>query len=161
MSNAASLIFYIGLFLLSTLFIYLGNNSKARKFKISFGRHGVVVNPLLVIGAAIPILIAGFRQNVGTDFVNYVAEYNAATQSGSYLEISFNIIAGISNSLFGSPTFMFIAFSALTVVPVMLAINKSTIIRKEYRWLFWLLFLFIMFPQTFNLLRQGVSVRFC
>lgn len=158
MGSVASLIFYISAFILSVLFVHWGNRKRARKLTIILGERRLVINPFLILGVAIPILIAGFRQGVGTDFNNYIIEYNAATQSGSYLEISFNIIASISNILFGSPTFMFIVFSALTVVPVMLAINKSTILLREYRWLFWMLFLFIMFPQTFNLLRQGVAV---
>lgn len=158
MGSAASLMFYIVVFLLSVLFVYWGNREKAAKFTIILGKRRLVVNPLLLIGVAVPVLVAGFRQDVGTDFNDYVTEYNAATQAGSYLEISFNIISSVSNAMFGSPTFMFIVFAAMTVVPVMLAINKSTALNKECRWLYWLLFLFIMFPQTFNMLRQGVSV---
>lgn len=158
MSNAASLVFYIGVFLLSVLFVYWGSRKRAPRLKIALGNHHLTINPRLIIGVAIPILVAGLRQDVGTDFTSYLVEYNAATQSGSYLEASFNIIANISNSIFGSPTFMFIVFSAMTVIPVMLALNKCSAIRKEYRWIFWMLFLFIMFPQTLNLLRQGVSV---
>lgn len=158
MGSAASLIFYASLFLLSVLFVYWGNRERAARFKIVLGERRLVINPLLLIGVAIPTLVAGFRQGVGTDFDSYIIEYDAAIQSGSYLEISFNVIATISNAFFGSPAFMFIVFAAMTVVPVMLAINKSSILRKEYRWLYWILFLFIMFPQTLNLLRQGVSV---
>lgn len=158
MGSAASLVFYISLFLASVLFVFLGNRKRAPRLRFVLRKRRLVLNPFLLIGAIIPILIAGFRQGVGTDFSSYVIEYNAAIQSGSYLEISFNIISYISNTFFGSPTFMFIVFSAMTVLPVMLAINKSSILRREYRWLFWMLFLFIMFPQTFNLLRQGVAV---
>ncbi len=158
MGSAASLVFYIVAFLLSVLFVYWGNRKRAPRMKIALGERRLTINPLLIIGVAIPVLVAGFRQGVGTDFNNYIIEYNAATQSGSYLELGFNIIASLSSSLFGSPTFMFIVFSALTVIPVMLALNKSSLIKKEYRWPFWFLFLFIMFPQTFNLLRQGVAV---
>lgn len=158
MGSAASLVLYITLFILSVLFVYWGNKKRATGLKLALGSRHFVIKPLLIMAAAIPVLISGFRQGVGTDFNNYVIEYNAATQSGSYLEIGFNVIASFSASVFGSPTFMFIAFSALTVIPVMMALNKSNIIRKEYRWIFWMLFIFIMFPQTFNLLRQGVAV---
>lgn len=158
MSAAASLVFYITFFLLSVMFIYLGNKDKAKRLKISLGIHQVVINPLLVIGVAIPVIVAGLRKDVGTDFGSYLTEYNTAIQTGSYLEPGFNIIANASNILTGSPTFMFIVFSVITVVPVMLGVNKSTDIRKNYRWLYWMLFLFIMFPQTFNALRQGAAV---
>lgn len=158
MGDSASLLFYIVSFLLSTILVYLGNRKSAYRLKLALNNRRITINPLLIIGAVIPVLIAGFRQNVGTDFASYIVEYNSAIQAGSYLEASFNIIANISNVLFGGPTFMFVAFSAMTIVPVMLALHKSTVIKSEYRWMFWMLFLFIMFPQTFNLLRQGVAV---
>lgn len=158
MSDTSSLMFYILTFLLSIVLVYLGNRDRATRVKLVLGRHHLVINPLLIIGTAIPVLVAGLRQGVGTDFNNYLTEYDAAIQGGSYLEISFKIISIMSDAMFGSPTFMFIMFSALTVIPVMLGINKSTDIPRQYRWLLWMLFLFAVFPQTFNMLRQGVAV---
>jgi hypothetical protein len=158
MSNSASLAFYIITFLASGILVYLGNKERAVRRVFVLGRYRMVINPLLIAGVIIPILVAGLRQDVGSDFRSYVVEYDAAIQGGSYLEFGFNVVANLSNFITGSPVFMFVAFSALTVIPVMLGINKSTAVRREYRWLLWVLFLFIVFPQTLNMLRQGASV---
>ncbi len=149
LSNIESLVFYITLFLLSVLFLYIGNKKNNRFFKI--------------IAILIPILIGGFRYYVGTDYTNYIDYYNVyspltitqyLSQMGVF-EILFYIISRLSFVLANNYYLMFFVSNAIIVIFTFLAIDKLKIKNK---YLVWAIFLFLYFPMMLNAVRQGISV---
>ena len=62
-----SIIFYMGIFLISTICISI---------KSKYYEKGIAKYILLAIGLGIIVLIATIRYNVGTDFNNYLNLYN-------------------------------------------------------------------------------------
>ncbi|MBH1956612.1 EpsG family protein [Candidatus Saccharibacteria bacterium] len=149
MNDMQSILFYVSCFLISGLFLHLG-----RKKKFS---------PFVIIGLLIPIVIGGLRYDVGTDYMTYIdniALLNNLPLSvyvsdfSSYLEPTFYIFASIAN-FFHYPNLVFFIYSAVSVLFFYKALHES---RIKYVALAYVLFLLIMFPMSFNLVRQFAAV---
>ncbi|MDE7337464.1 MAG: EpsG family protein [Clostridia bacterium] len=123
MNTIISILLYVVTFTLSALFL-----------KESVKKKKKGVNIYLVLSIALPVLLAAFRHNVGTDYANYVSmyEYNSALSfkqwfvgSRNFDENRFGIwlicrIAGI----FGSPKVFFALIALIIYLPVALTIRK-------------------------------------
>lgn len=149
MTDAQSLVFYITSFLLASFFMYLGYT---RKFKL-----------LIVLSLAIPIIIGGLRYNVGTDYPAYVnnmswlADIPIAvylSDFSSFLEPTFFIFTQVAY-FFNFPHLLFFIYSTITIIFLYKALKAS---GMKHLALVYLLLLLIMFPISFNLVRQFAAV---
>lgn len=153
MSNTASLIFYLLSFSTAALLMYYG-------FKRS---NKVIVGMSL----AIPMLVGALRYGVGTDYTTYVAIYDQLSQLSlpQYLslqsldvEIGFYLLVQISSFLTGNYLLLFAISSFLTVYFFYLGLKKYDIRQKAS---VYFLYLTIVFPFSFNSVRQGIAISIC
>lgn len=146
MSDFGSLIFYIIMFTISTLFIYFSEKNKDTKVK----------KICVCIGLLIPILISALRWNVGSDFMVYVNKFNWYNGNiGDSFEFLYFIIINISK-LLGNVQFMFSIYSILTVVFVYKALKYN---KEKYPIaLTFFIYIFLYFIQSFNIMRQLLAV---
>lgn len=114
-----SLLVYMVIYFLSSYFVAVGI-----KYKRNF---------LMIIGGGILILFAAIRSDVGTDFQNYLYLYhsrgqmNFAEASSKFMvdsSVMVFLIAKISN-LLGSQAFYFGIFATISVVLVIISLNKE------------------------------------
>ena len=149
----ASLVFYLGSFIVSALLMWYGTE---RKNKVMIG-----------LGLLAPILIGGLRFGVGTDFGNYVTIYNNlshlsldqyfALQSID-MEIGFYLLMKLSNFITSNYVFMFVASSFLTVLFFYLGLRRFNV---KHSAIVYFLFLTISFPFSLNGVRQAIAVSIC
>lgn len=153
MNNFESLLFYLICFSLSALLMYYGNKRNS-KFVIG-------------LSLGIPILIGGLRYGVGTDYPSYVAMYNDLSNLSfadffsnifSQIEVGFFILIKLSEFITGNYVFLFASSSLLTIIFFYLGLKRYAV---KYPALVYLLFLLIIFPVTFNAVRQGVAMSIC
>jgi len=159
MSDLESLLFYIFNFILSAFFLYIVEK-KYKKINEKNSRIKIIIFSLL--GIMIPILIAGLRYNVGTDFETYMKMFNAwkeydITQifTNMRTEVLFGMIIKISG-IFNNYRILFFISSLITVLMVYLSIlyNKEKISIA----LAFLLYLLLYFPSSLNVVRQAIAV---
>lgn len=154
MSNLNSLLFYIILFSISALFLFLSQYSKKK-------RNGAT-HFFALISLSIPILISGLRYEVGSDFHNYIRSFGRASiNSYSDFLISGNMEVGFFTlqkiaSWSNDPRMMFILASSITVIFVYLAIKSHD--SKVFISVSFLMYLFILFPTSLNIMRQEIAL---
>lgn len=147
----ASFLLYISVFLLAGGCLFLYQKTTRKIF--------------LILGLILPIWLAVARYGVGTDWFNYQAMYEELVAAGlpnmvwaltyGSLEPATFLLAKISD-FFHLGFIGFLGIYALfTVVFAWLAFKK---IWPEKSWLLMTLFLFIIFPMTFNAVRQGAAI---
>ena len=108
-------------------------------------------------GITILTLFSGLRYQVGTDYNNYVNNYYYVISNTSILNIQlkeflFRLLCKIA-SLFDSYRFLFLFSSFFTVLFMYLGIKKLS-----KNWIIpYSMYLFIFFPNTYNLVRQGFA----
>ena len=153
LSSIISLWFYLATFALCAAMIGYGEKYQKRWLR--------------VLGLAIPILVAGFRYNVGIDYGNYtrigadLATFDYQTYSTRFAttyEPTFYLFAKISN--FFGPNFVvfFLLYAIITIVPAYLAIRK---VSPKYSWLAMLLYLLLFYATTLNVMRQLAAAAIC
>lgn len=144
MSNLLSLGFYFICFYTSIIFFKYYMKSKRLIF--------------LILAMGIPILIATFRLNVGTDFQNYIALYYKPILEGRFVmnsyEYIFFYIVKIS-TFFQTTRMMFFMVSFLTVYLLFLYLKNN---RKYDIIVLYSIYIFIFFPQSFNIMRQSLAM---
>lgn len=147
MTNIISLIAYTFVYLFSGYL--LSNKFKENRVAIFFG-------------LAIPILFAGCRFKVGTDFWQYMTNFERWDKI-SYLELFrdtsslflYKLIAKITYGI-GGRVFTWSIFAVMCLIPVYIAL------RKEYQEIFlgisMIVFYLTAFTSSFNLSKQFVAV---
>ena len=136
MSEFESLLFYIISFFCS--YILYGMYIKRTK-KI-----------YLILAFSIPLIIGGFRENVGTDYQTYIAMLKKPDGAN----LGFRIIAMISN-FFNSKRCMFVIYEFLTLLFTFLGLKR---IKEKCRPLALLLFLLMFYATGFNIMKQMLAV---
>ena len=152
MDNTTSLIFYIIIFIISSICIQIGEYEKKNRI-------------LIVIGLAIPIVVATIRYGVGTDYFNYLGimkstgainlqKYiveNGFNEIGSYFSYRLGYLSGNYHS-------MLFLNASLTILPIYFALRREKNFFSIS--LGFLLFLFIYFPTSFNIMMQMMALSF-
>lgn len=132
-----------------------------------------------VIALLIPCLIAGLRQqNIGTDVMVYVKPLTTAAISAEDLsqyfdsywfldwrnmyaqdyELGFSLLVYLVAKLTRSLGAVLFAIQAFMVVPVYIALARN---RKEFPvWLGMLIYYFLFYNATLNMMRQWVAMAF-
>lgn len=153
MSNTASLIFYLLSFSTAALLMYYGFKRKNNVF--------------VWMSLAIPILIGALRFDVGTDYNTYISIYNHFSQLSvpQYLslqnldvEIGYYLMVQLSNLLNGGYPLVFAISSFLTIYFFYLGLKRYDI---KYKASVYFLYLTVLFPFTFNSVRQGIAISIC
>lgn len=147
----SSVVLYLAVFLVAGLLAYVGEKKKK-------------VTPIL-IALLFPILLAGFRYTAGTDSLTYRNFYNdigsesfetsMARINDGTMEPFIVYLSRIGNALHFDASFIFIVFAAITVV--FFYLTARTISRKN-AWLYFTLLLLIVFPESFNIMRQLAAI---
>lgn len=146
MSKEFSILFYIFSFAISSFIFRISYKVKLKKtFKW--------------IAILIPLLIASFRKDVGTDYTLYINGYYLPMKTVSIFEswskeYGFLILAKIA-TIFNSPKIMFFLSSFLTIVFIKKSIEESDI---EEKYLSYLVYLYVFFLESLNIGRQHISV---
>lgn len=150
MSNELSLLFYLATFLMSATLVSIG----LRK-KISF---------LTWIGLIMPAVISGLRYEVGTDYQTYISIYDTLASSNLVDYLS-NNVHSIELGFFGIIKFAYFMHlgtplmlgtaSLLTLVFTLKGLKRLQLKRIG---LVYFSYLVIMFPFTFNGVRQGIAI---
>lgn len=153
MSETASLLIYIFGFSLAALFLHFGNKRR-NKF-------------LIGLSLAIPIVIGSLRYGVGTDYVSYAESFARQTSisfsdffsSFSFgTESGFYLLSKFSQYVSGSYFILFSIYSFLTVMFFYLGLRRYSLNRPA---LVYYLYLMILFPTSFNLVRQSLAASIC
>lgn len=149
------MLFYLTLLLTSTWFIYFGNRCK-----------GPVRSLMILTGIMLPTLVATFRGfDVGTDTQQYYDSYQTFVEadglSSIFLVVDmelFYIFCCYIAKLIGSYEFIFFAYQFLTLLFLVLALNKYK--GKICVWLGYILFLFLFFQASLNIMRQILAISY-
>ncbi|MDB5162508.1 MAG: epsG [Candidatus Saccharibacteria bacterium] len=153
MSNEVSLLFYILSFSIAAFLMWWGSERKSKA--------------IIVVSLLIPIIISALRFEVGTDYVSYVSMYNSLSnvaldqyfpQIFPKTEIGFYILIKLSDWITNSPVLVFSVSSALTVLFFYLGLRRFNVKHSS---LVYFLYLLIIFPTTFNGIRQGLAAAIC
>lgn len=150
MTDMQSVVLYLVFFAASALLMYWG---RRRNFR-----------PAIILSLAIPIILGGIRYMVGTDYAAYVDMADSAgtmslasyfTNNTSGVELSFYIMAQVSSLLVGSSWLYFFMANAITVLFFYFGLKRYKIEKFA---LVYFMFLLIILPITFNLVRQGIAL---
>lgn len=151
MTREWSLLLYMACFCISILLINFGTQKKKKM--------------LTYIGLLLPILLAGFRYKVGTDFVTYMSlqqKYGRLPLNSMFnaeVEPIFIIFSKISY-LLDMPQLVFILYALFTIYFVYKAVEKLNLnIENNYNigWVFFV-YLFSYYLTSFNIMRQGLAI---
>lgn len=150
MSNFASLIFYLISFSVAVSLIGYGIK---RGYRAAIG-----------IGLAIPIIISSLRFDVGTDYLSYLQIFNSISDisinefirdySASY-ELGVYLIAKFSSLFPYAQNIYFGIFATGTILFTYLGLKRY---KLPHVWVILFLYLLILFPMSFNLVRQMLAV---
>ena len=149
MSDILSLFFYISTFCLSGLLLYIGLK---RNSKLAVG-----------LSLVIPILVAGMRLNVGTDYASYERMYlsfldtgvsDYVTNNTFNIEPGFFLLIKLGQMITSEPYIIFLLSAILTITFFYFGLKNVDLKNKA---LYWFLYLMIIFPLTFNATRQGIA----
>lgn len=151
MSNMGSLILYLLIFAISSTLIFYGTQYKRSLFTYT--------------GLALPAILSALRFNVGTDYHTYIAMYqnlhdlplkNFLSVYGYFkLEPTFYVLSQLSYRLVGGPELLFGIFGFLSILFFYLGLRRLNVGKIG---IVMCLYLTMIFPLTFNMVRQGVAV---
>jgi hypothetical protein len=147
----ASIALYLAVFLAAGALAYFGEKKK-------------IITPI-ILALLLPALLAGLRFTTGTDSITYRAFYNeigaesfeasmSRINDGS-MEPFIVFLARIGNALHLDASFIFIIFGIITTL--FFYLTARTISRKS-AWLYYGMLLVIVFPESFNIMRQLAAV---
>ena len=147
LNDFASIMLYISVFALASLFAYLSEKTNKKTF--------------CVLAVALPVLLAGFRYTTGTDSLAYrnmyeqigneSASVTAERVENGGLEPFVVYTSVVGNAIQLPPCFLFIIYAAITAGFLFAA---TRIISVKHAWLIYGMLLFIVFPESFNIMRQ-------
>jgi len=151
LSNFASVVLYLAVFSAAISFAYLGHKKNNKTF--------------CALAIILPVLLAGFRYSAGTDALTYRSFYEQiGNESGETTLLRLTTggmepfiigVAYIGNLLNLSPAFLFIVFAAITLIFMYGAAYKYD---KKHAWLYYSVLLLIVFPESFNMMRQVAAI---
>ena len=147
----SSVALYLAVFLAAGTLAYIGEKKK----------HAT----LIILALLLPAILAGMRYSTGTDSMTYRAFYNdigsepfeasmSRVNNGS-MEPFIVFLSRIGNALHLDAAFIFIIFAIITTL--FLYLTARTISRKS-AWLYYGMLLIIVFPESFNIMRQLAAV---
>lgn len=145
------------LFYLFFSFFYL---RAIRFYKVGWARLLLVSLPVVLLW----ILIIGGQYNVGTDYSSYIMHFNTKSEDLFYekKEYLFGYLIYISHELGIYGQGIVLLISAIWII--LLLIISKYFLNSNLRYLYIFLFVFIVFPATFNNqmngIRQYVAVYF-
>ena len=150
-----SIILYITVFLIVQILSSLSNI-------LNKSKHTVMARILYILGLSIIIFISGFRYYVGTDYKNYIREYEYV--SGIDLEYISNYRLEVGNILVykllylisANPQVMIFTYSLLTIIITYIAINK--IFKDREYSIAPFIFFTVFLAFTYNGIRQGLAI---
>ena len=138
---------YLAVFSLATTFAFLGEKKNRRTY--------------IILAFLLPALLATFRYSAGTDSMTYRSLYsevgaestNTSIQrvTSGMLEPFVVIISYIGNTLHLPAEFMFFAFAIITASFLFFA---TRLLSDKHAWLIYGMLLFIVFPESLNMMRQ-------
>lgn len=155
MSIFLSLVFYLVVFIISTLFIYVGKSSK-KKY-------------LTLIGILVVILLGTLRYGIGADYSNYLISYQFYATGETFdlgydnhslnIEPLFQLMAQLSYTLTKSPLLFFGIPWSMTVILIFFGIKRllPNIKNKDFS-LVWLLSISLITPFAFDQMRQTLAI---
>ena len=143
----ASIVLYLAVFITAAVFAYLGQKTNRKTF--------------VILAILLPALLAAFRYSAGTDSLTYrelyneiggeSAEIHAWRVTDGGLEPFVVYVSAIGNYLQLPPSFLFFAFAIITTG--FLYLTTRTFSRNR-AWLFYGMLMLIVFPESFNMMRQ-------
>src|SRR5574344_647169 len=142
---------YLVVFIISTLLIWIRDHIK---FKF--------IKPILtIISAVLLILLLGLRYYVGTDYGSYVYIFNEISALGynelfsfTDTEIGHTIICKLVYSLGLNYQAVFMIYAILTIYFLYRTMDRLKINKS----LFLLTYLLMVFPYSFNIMRQSLAM---
>lgn len=150
-----SVILYIGVFIISVTILNKGIVDKK------------MFNIITIIALIIPILLATVRYNVGTDYFNYMREFNNVNNISFYEYLSSNGIFEIGNftinkiaNIFNNYTIVLAINSILALIPIYVSINNHINKIKISVAISMFIYLCIYFPLSLNLMTQFIAIGF-
>ena len=147
MTKEKSLFIYIILFFISALLFSYGNRVKNKGLKTI----------LKIISIIIPVLIAGLRYNVGTDYENYVNSYFLVTNDNYRIEIFHKLVVMIVQHTFNYYQYIFLIYALVTILIAYKAIDDYKIDNKN-TFILTYAYLMLYFIMSLNLMRQCLAV---
>jgi hypothetical protein len=151
LTNFASIVLYLAVFLAAGFLAYVGERTKKK-------------TPI-ILAILLPTLLAGLRYSTGTDSMAYRTFYHevgSETFGESIFRIEegsmepFMVFAALIGNAFGfGANFIFLIFALITVVFLYLTVRK---ISHKSAWLYFSMLLLIVFPESFNIMRQLAAV---
>lgn len=159
MNNLTSLIFYIIMFIISSMII--AKVGKLYRKKSTNKNIKLNIFILTIIGLSIPIIISGLRYNVGTDYEAYVGLYNRYSDYtlleilSTKTEFLFFVIIKLA-SLFNNYQATFFIMAFLTVMITYFAILNNK--EKLSLGFMFFIYLFMYFTNSFNWIRQALAI---
>lgn len=159
MSNLNSLLFYIVMFIISSMIIAVVGKLYRKKEGSKNTKLNIII--FTTIGLLIPIVISGLRYYVGTDYGSYVGIYNKYYNYSllelfeSKTEFLFLIIIKIA-SIFNNYQATFFIMAILTVLIAYFSILNYK--EKLSLGFMFFIYLFMYFTSSFNLVRQALAV---
>lgn len=154
MTKEESLLFYLGTFLLSAILLVISRRCIKNK---------IIKNIMTIASLLIPIIIAGIRYGIGTDYYSYTDIFRHINSNKlTFFELlkkyePFHIILCKLIGLFGGDRqIVFGVYAILTILFTYKAIQG----QKENIPLFYpmLMYLVIFFPYSYNGMRESLAV---
>lgn len=159
LSNNASFALYMAVYTLSVAFL-------SRKRRYVFGKKNANWVKYVLV-ALLPVLLAAFRYDVGTDFQNYSVYIRrfASVPLISYLRnfsfiqdtpLGIYVAAKIAAALGNSQVVYFGLFATFTYLPVLLILGEKW--DRQYAGLAAFIFLLSTFSSGFNIIKQTIAM---
>lgn len=158
MTKFDSLLFYLSIYILSAFFLSISKKEKNRKIDFWF-----------LVAVMLPVLLAAFRDNVGSDFENYLWMYKGQSNisfsqwlwdSGTYIDgtpLGIWLVSRIA-FFFESQEVYFGLLALLIIVPIFLFIKNE--ISRESCFLSAFIFLTGTFSTGLNITKQCIALAF-
>lgn len=167
MEYIGSYILYFATFSISIFFAYMYSHNYILYSSCDHVRAKtsyICLQAFTCIGILAPLIfLYTFRYGVGVDYYNYIDDFdwygprNFADLPNGYTEIGYGAINIIAYRLFGSYRGLLFLNSLLTVIPAVLSIKLFNI--KQFP-LGLSIYLLILYPSSFNGMRQHIAVSF-
>lgn len=151
LSNLASVVLYLTVFLAATCFAYLGQKKNNKIFYL--------------LAILLPTLLIGFRYSAGTDTLTYREFYKEI----GHEDLSFTLarvttgsmepfIVGVSylgNLLHLDASFLLLVFAGITTA---FLLGTARLFSRERGWLYFGALLLILLPESLNMMRQVAAI---